>query len=369
VDDYPIRLLTDMLRIYSPSGEEEKISDFLLTEFKRIGFDSRKDDVGNIIGEFGHGSPTVLLCGHMDTIRGNLEVIREKEKVRGRGAVDAKSSLAAMIVGASKAKRVFSGKLLLLGVVDEEARGTGMKHFVQTNELDLDYAVIGEPSNTENIVIGYKGLLDLRLKCKTKTGHSAAPWRYDSAVDKAIEVWSLLKGGFPDSGERESRFHSVTGCLTGITGGDSTNVVPSNCVLTLDIRIPPSLNSSQLLANFRKKIGSYLNDNPNVTIDLEVIDRVEGYLSDSDSPLTRAFSYAVRRIRKKNSLFLKKTGTSDMNTLASKVKIPIIAYGPGDSSLDHTDEEQIRFKDYLDAIDIYVEALKRLAVIHGETSS
>ncbi len=367
MDDYPIKLLTSMLEIRSPSGQEEELSNFLLTELKRVGFNSRKDDVGNVIGEFGEGSPTVLLCGHMDTVPGNLEVVREKGRIRGRGAVDAKSSLAAMIAGASKAKEAFSGKILLLGVVDEEARGTGMKHFVQTNELNMDYAVIGEPSNTENIVIGYKGLLNLRLECKTKTGHSAAPWRYDSAVDKAIEIWSLLKGEFPDVDERESRFHSVTGCLTGITGGDSTNVVPSHCVLTLDVRVPPSLSSSQVLNDFRKRIGSYLNDNPNVATGLEVIDSVEACLTDSDSLLARSFSYAVRRVRKKNPVFLKKTGTSDMNTLASKVKIPMIAYGPGDSSLDHTDKEEIAFKDYLDAIEIYVEALKRLAITHGKS--
>jgi LysW-gamma-L-lysine carboxypeptidase len=369
MDNYPESLLSRMLEIYSPSGHEEELSDFLLAELKKMGFNPSRDHVGNVIAESGQGSPTVLLCGHMDTVPGNLEVKLEKGKILGRGAVDAKSSLAAMVMGASKARDEFPGKIVLLGVVDEEGRGTGMRHFIQSNSFDFDYAVLGEPSNTENIVVGYKGLLTLRLECNTKTGHSAAPWRYHSAIDKGIEIWNLIKAGFLDSGEKGSYFDCVTGCLTGINGGNSINVIPSKCELALDVRIPPRINSNQVLNDFRRKIGSYLNDNPSISIDLEVLDRVEGCLTNSDSILAQSFSWAIRRFRKKNPTFLKKTGTSDMNILASKTRIPMIAYGPGDSRLDHTEDEEVVCKDYLDSIKIHVEALKRLATLHSKSSS
>ncbi len=369
MDDYPENLLRGMLEIYSPSGHEEELSDFLLAELKKMGFNSSRDNVGNVMAESGQGSPTILLCGHMDTVPGKLEVKLEKGKIAGRGAVDAKSSLAAMIIAASIARNEFPGKIVLLGVVDEEGRGTGMRHFVQSDPLDLDYAVIGEPSNTENIVVGYKGLLTLRLQCNTETGHSAAPWRYHSAIDKGIDIWNLIKAGFLDSGEQASFFDGVTGCLTGINGGNSINVIPSKCELALDIRIPPCINSNQVLNDLRKKIGSYLNDNPSVSIDLEVLDHVEGCITNSDSILAQSFSWGIRKFRKKNPTFLKKTGTSDMNILASKTKIPMIAYGPGDSRLDHTEDEEIVCKDYLDSIKIHVEALKRLATLHSKDNS
>jgi len=366
VEDYPTSLLRKMLEVYSPSGQEEELSMFLLAEAKRLDFHSRRDDAGNIVAESGRGSPRVLLCGHMDTVPGNLEVRLEKGKIHGRGAVDAKSSLAAMMVGASKVRREFPGRIVLLAVVDEEGRGTGMKHFIQTTPLSFDYAVIGEPSNTENIVVGYKGLLHLELECSTKTGHSAAPWRSDNAIDKGIEIWNMLKNGFADSVEHGSLFHSVTGCLTGIRGGDSTNVIPSKCTLTLDVRVPPDLASSQVLNDIRKTVGSYLNDNPSVSIDLDIVDQVEGCLMNTDSIIAQSFSWAIRRVRRKNPTFLKKTGTSDMNTLASKANVPMIAYGPGDSRLDHTAEEEIAFEDYLVAIEVYEQALKRLAVLHNK---
>ncbi len=366
MDNYQIRLLKKMLKIYSPSGQEKELSSFLHGELKRLGFNSRRDDVGNVIGESGQGSPSVLLCGHMDTVPGDLSVKTAKEKIRARGAVDAKSSLAAMIGGATEAREDFPGKITVLGVVDEECRGTGIRHFVQKSQMNVDYAVFGEPSNTENIVIGYKGLMHLRLECGTKAGHAAVPWLHDNAVEKSVEIWSLIRSGFAESGE--SPFQSVTGCLTGIAGGNAINVVPSKCTFTIDIRIPPDTSSSSVLRSIRKKIGSYLNDNPNVTIDLDIMDQVEGCLMNPDSVIARSFSWAIRRIRGKSPVFLKKTGTSDMNLLACRTRIPMIAYGPGDSRLDHTDQEEISFKDYLASIEIYEEALKRLAVLHEKTN-
>ena len=366
MDDYPASLLKNMLEIYSPSGQEKELSKFLLGETERLGFHSRIDDVGNVIAESGQGSPAVLLCGHMDTVPGNLETRLVGGKIRGRGAVDAKSSLAAMIVGASKVRNEFPGKILLLAVVDEEGHGTGMKHFMRTNSVNVDYAVFGEPSNTDNIVIGYKGLMNVTLKCTTKTGHSAAPWLSENAIEKAMGIWNLIKAKFGDAVEGKSHFHNVTGTLIRIEGGNSTNVVPSQCELTLDLRVPPDLSCKQVLNELRRTIDSYLNSNRGASMNLSVTDQVEACLMNADSILARSFSWAIRKVRRKNPTFLKKTGTSDMNLLTSAVRIPMIAYGPGDSRLDHTAEEEIEIEDYMAAIQIYETALKRLAVLHSQ---
>ena len=364
VDDYAERLLKNMLEIYSPSGEEWELSKFLLGELEKLGFQSRIDDVGNVIAESGQDSPTVLLCGHMDTVPGNLETRLVGGKISGRGAVDAKSSLAAMIVGASKVRNEFPGRILLLAVVDEEGHGTGMKHFMRTNSLDIDYAVFGEPSNSDNIVIGYKGLMNVTLKCTTKAGHSAAPWLSENAIERAMETWNLMKGRFEDTVEGKSYFHGVTGALIRIEGGSSTNVIPSQCEITLDLRVPPDQSCKQVLNEFRRLIDSYLKSNRGVSMNLHATNQVEACLMNADSTLARSFSWAIRKVRRKNPTFLKKTGTSDMNLLSSAVKIPMIAYGPGDSRLDHTAEEEIEIEDYLAAIQIYESALKQLAALH-----
>jgi len=101
MSDYAVQLLTKMLEIYSPSGKEEEISRFLAEEMEKMGFHVKRDSVGNVIGEIGRGKPVILLCGHMDTVAGYIPVQNRDNKLYGRGAVDAKASLAAMIVATS----------------------------------------------------------------------------------------------------------------------------------------------------------------------------------------------------------------------------------------------------------------------------
>jgi LysW-gamma-L-lysine carboxypeptidase len=59
--------------------------------------------------------------------------------------------------------------------------------------------------------------------------------------------------------------------------------------------------------------------------------------------------------------FKLKTGTSDMNTVGPTWQCPIVAYGPGDSSLDHTPDEHIDVEEYRRAIDVLAQALEILA--------
>lgn len=189
MNDYAVHLLTRLLEIYSPSGREEEISNFLAKEMENLGFRVRKDGVGNVIGEIGRGKPIILLCGHMDTVAGYIPVRVENNKLYGRGAVDAKASLAAMIIASSTlAKEGLSNRVLVAGVVDEEGSSRGIKHIIREG-ISPDYAIFGEPSGIEKITIGYKGSLRLKIMCKTQTGHSSAPWLYENAIEKALEIW------------------------------------------------------------------------------------------------------------------------------------------------------------------------------------
>ena len=56
-----------------------------------------------------------------------------------------------------------------------------------------------------------------------------------------------------------------------------------------------------------------------------------------------------------------KTGTSDMNIVAPVWDCPIAAYGPGDSSLDHTPNEHIPLGEYLGSIEVLTTALSTLS--------
>ena len=364
MNDYPVRLLARMLEIYSPSEKEEEISTFLAEEMENLGFHTWKDDIGNVIGEIGEGKISILLCGHMDTVPGYIPVRVEENRLYGRGAVDAKAPLAAMIVASSLlAKKGLSNKLLVVGVVEEEGTSRGIKHFIRSG-ITPDYAIFGEPSGVENIIIGYKGSLHLRITCKTETGHSAAPWLFDNAVEKAFEIWEMIRKLHLPKEKLESRFYSLTSCLTRINGGEEASTVPSNCDMHLDVRIPPQLTTQEVLDEINKVIEQYQSGNTKVNVEVKVEDLTNPFEIDPRSLVVRAISWSIRRVRHKPATLLRKTGTGDMNMLGRAMQIPIVTYGPGNSHLDHTSNENIDIQEYLDSIQVYQEAILRLVELH-----
>jgi LysW-gamma-L-lysine carboxypeptidase len=55
--------------------------------------------------------------------------------------------------------------------------------------------------------------------------------------------------------------------------------------------------------------------------------------------------------------FKVKSGTSDMNVVGPVWQCPIVAYGPGDSSLDHTPDEHLDLREYHRAIDLLARVI------------
>ncbi|MEM3704268.1 MAG: M20/M25/M40 family metallo-hydrolase, partial [Candidatus Bathyarchaeia archaeon] len=265
---------------------------FIANEMKKLGFRVKIDEVGNVIGEVGNGKPRILLCGHMDTVPGYIPVRLVDGKLYGRGAVDAKSSLAAMILAAhSFAEKVPNGQILVAGVVEEERSSKGVKHLMK-NILSIDYAVFGEPSAAENIIIGYKGCLRLKITCKTQTGHSAAPWLFENSIEKAFEIWKAVKETRFQNEDLRSYFNSVTSCLVGLKGGGSASNVPSKCEALIDIRVPPQLTCLQVYNEINRKVALYQAANPKVVIDVKIAGLTEPFETDKNNKLVRALSFA-----------------------------------------------------------------------------
>ena len=92
--------------------------------------------------------------------------------------------------------------------------------------------------------------------------------------------------------------------------------------------------------------------------------REEPHRGPKDTLLSRAFRVAIRAAGVQPQLTLK-TGTSDMNVVAPLWDCPILAYGPGDSTLDHTPTERLEIAEYLKAVQILRDALERLVEMHG----
>ena len=360
-----IQLLHRMVTLYSPSGREQEIASLLVEEMRSLGFRSWIDEVGNAVGEYGSGEPSFLLCGHMDTVPGELALRLEGNRLYGRGAVDAKPALAAMVCASDALIRQgFSGRLCIVGAIDEEGQGRGVKNLLD-KQLEADYAVFGEPSGVENITIAYKGSLHIRLSVRTKTGHSATSWLYRNAIEEAFDLWRQLQRiHFPEENQ-ESKFYAITTTLTEVRGGGPSSTVPPLCELHADFRLPPSVPPRRLQEEIMRTVESFRSTRSDVAVDVEVEDQCEPYEANKDSFLVRGLAWGVRDVRKKPATLTRKTGTGDMNLLGAALRIPMVTYGAGDSKLDHTVDESIDLDEYLDSIRILEKGIVRTLELHA----
>ena len=368
MSEQAVRFLTNLLGIYSPSGKEADAANYIAVEMKKLGFEVGIDAIGNVIGVVGEGEPVILLCGHMDTVAGLMPLRIEEGKIYARGAVDAKGPLAAMIMAAVAAAKEpgFKGKILVAAVVEEEATSRGVKYLI-TQGITADYAVFGEPSGVENVTIGYKGQIQLSIVFKTETGHASTPWLYDNALEKAYELWEQIKNAssYPSLDPSASPYNAVTACLVKVAGGEATSVVPFDVEMNLDVRVPIQFSTSQVFEQLQKIIKKYQAANPKVVVKATVMDTVEPFEVNKASPLVHVLSSSVRKVLNKPATLLHKTGTGDMNILGKAMNLPIVTYGPGDSHIDHTLDEHIEIKEYLEAIVVYKETLLRLGELHN----
>jgi len=356
--NYAVSFLTQMLKVYSPTGQEEEMTKFLSRRMRRLGFRVRVDEVGNVIGRIGSGSPKILLCGHIDTVPGQIPVQKIGNKIYGRGAIDAKGPMAAMIMAAKACARTDrNGTVVVIGVVGEEGASKGMRHLLK-KRLRADYAIIGEPSGMNKVIIGYRGRAQLKLKCKTIGGHAGAHWLYTNAVEEAYQIWLVIKNTQFKWQKEGGRFYSVSMCPTQLKGGEFSNVVPSYCEMTIDVRVPPPLKCADVIREIRRTTNAYENENLEFTIEVE--DRMEPFEADKNSALTRKLKEAIREEKIRPVKLIRKTGASDMNFVGAYMKIPVVAYGPGNSQVEHTTEEYIDIQEYLTSIKVLRKTLEKL---------
>jgi [amino group carrier protein]-lysine/ornithine hydrolase len=360
LDEYPVKLLHRMLETYSPSGYEEPLARLVKTELDSLGFSSKIDETGNVIGQAGNSGPEILLCGHMDTVPGEIPVRLEDDILYGRGAVDAKSSLAALIIGASRALADKTPiRVRIACVVEEETSSRGFTAIVKQGALPR-FAIFGEPSGAANVIIGYKGRIQLRVKCMTDGGHSASPWLSQNSAEQAFAFWQTLRESLLDN-DAASKFNSVTGSLTKVATSGPENSIPSETVITIDIRLPPESDPNQIVNRIESLGESYSDQNPGVRLTARAQEKSQPYLADPRSKLVIACRNAIRSITGEVPGLVRKTGTSDMNLLPRETTA--IAYGPGDSRLDHTEKERVNVSEYLKSIKVCTETLKLIPTL------
>ncbi len=361
---YAVELLKKSLEQYTPSRSEASLANMIKDKcVNELGFEQVNiDNVGNVIATKGNGEPRILLCGHMDTVPGQIPVRIEDGFVYGRGASDAKGPLIAMLLAASEFPKQ-RGTIIFAGVVDEEGNATGVKQLVKSG-LSADYAIFGEPSGIDNITIAYKGRLEIRLTCDVRTSaHASAPWLAKNSIEEIYDFWNAVKCEIDRVQIKNNGADSISCSLTEISGGSSHNVTPQKCKITIDIRIPTFTRCEEVLSILDKVIFNVASTK-GVRATYRIEDKTEPFEADYASPLVRALSLSILDVRRKRPILLRKTGTGDMNILGNAFNIPVITFGPGDPHSSHTSNERLSIKEYVSSIDVFNRALFHMSRLH-----
>ena len=356
-------MLEKALRLYTPSLNERAMAEFLADKCDDLGFeDINIDEVGNILAKKGSGSPKILLCGHMDVVPGKVKVRKEGDSLYGRGASDAKAPLMAMLFAAASIQNN-NGTIIFVGAVDEEGNATGIKNLVKKN-MDIDYAIFGEPSGIKQVTIAYKGRLAINLRITVDdSAHASAPWLSKNAIEESMIFTSELKKGLETGQDEKSKGMILTATLTEINGGTSHNVTPKECQATMDIRIPVDMNCKSV----EQKIATLVNDiakRREVEAFYSILDETEPFEAPHDSPLVRAFTLGIMEIEHARPSLIRKTGTGDMNVIGNQWDIPVVTYGPGNPHEAHTIDEKVSIDEYLRGIEILKKTLAHLKRLH-----
>lgn len=377
-------LLQDFIRLPSLSGQEGLMAERVERALHEVGFtEVWSDRVGNVIGHFGPNSgPRLFLEGHMDTVgvgvtanwkRDPYAAIVEDGVLYGRGAMDMKGPLAAMIYGAKKvidSGPRLAGDLYVVAVVQEEPmEGTALRVLVEEEGLRPDFVVLGEPSNLQ-IKRGHRGRTELEVSVQGRSCHASSPKLGENAIYGAARIIfglellaaQLYNDSFLGPGSLAvTRIESVAG---------SKNVIPDMCRFIIDRRLTVGETEKMALTQVqniidREKLSA------TVVVPEFCVASYKGYemrgreyypawVISEDHPLIEATVQAVQRELDTRPQVGRWDFSTDGVYSMGAMGIPTVGFGPGEEKYAHTVEERIRLADLFSAARVYAHLASEL---------
>ena len=338
------QLLIDLVSIPSPSHHEKQAVEHLVNWMRAYGYDQAfVDDAGNAVGIIGSGTRDVMLLGHIDTFGGFPDVRVDARTLYGRGSVDAKSPLCAFAIAACRARLTDDVRVIVVGAVEEESSSSkGARHIRSIYQPQM--CIIGEPSQWDRITLGYKGRLLIRWRYHGALSHSAGSAL--SIPEIAVDNWlDLVDYTKKFNGNKEMLFSKLDIALQEINSGQDGAYGWAD--MLIGFRLPPNFDVDALQIDLRHQM----------TADIEFYGYEPAYAAPRTTNLSRYFRRAIRK-NGGSPRFVYKTGTSDMNIVAPHWSgCEFLAYGAGDSALDHTPDEHVDLDEWLRSVDILTDVL------------
>lgn len=347
MDKTDVSTLIGLVEQYSPSGQEKPAVDWLVTRMAALGFTKAfRDEAGNAVGVMGSGPKQVVLLGHIDTVPGEIPVRVEVGTLYGRGSVDAKGPLACFTDAVAGVGVVDGWQFVVIGAVEEERDSDGAQYVASA--YHPQFAIIGEPNRWDRVALGYKGSAWVSISVHRALAHTAG--RQESACEAAVAVWQVMQA-WADAFNvgRAKAFDQLLLTLRGMeSGGDGFDEWAR---LRIGARLPLDLPPSAWYAQVDELAAGAEVEKLGFSL--------PAFQCEKNTPLVRAFLTGIRAAGGAPS-FVYKTGTADLNVVGPVWQCPALVYGPGDSALDHTPNENISLEEYGKAVIVLKAALNSI---------
>ncbi len=275
----------------------------------------------------------VLLCGHLDTVpaAGNLphriDVVEGEERLVGLGSCDMKGGVAVALALAVRVSEPVRDVTYVFYEAEEIAeKHNGLRRLATDHPhlLAGDFAILMEPSNA-GVEAGCQGTLRVLVRTTGRRSHSARSWLGVNAIHGAAPILARLAAYEParviiDGLEYREGLNAVA-----IAGGVAGNVIPDQCVVTVNFRFAPARSVEQAIEHVTDLFSDF---------EVEIVDAAPGALPGLGHPAARAFLAASGDEPRP------KFGWTDVARFSS-LGIPAVNFGPGDPGLAHTREEYV----------------------------
>ena len=323
-------LTAALVDVYSESGHEGELADGVETALSRLDHLQVDRNGDAVVARTSWGrDERVVLAGHLDTVppADNLPSVRDGDTLRGLGSADMKGGVAVML---RLAATVLSSErditYVFYDAEEVEAERNGLLRLTrqQPDWLAGDFAVLLEP--TDAIVEGgCQGTMRVDVRVPGVRAHSARSWMGTNAVHEAGHVLDRLRA-------YEARRPVVDGLefreglnAVGIRGGVAGNVVPGECVVTVNFRFAPDRSLAEAEDHVREVFEGY---------EVTVTDGAPGARPGLQDPAAVAFTSAIGGTPRA------KYGWTDVAQFA-QLGVPAVNYGPGDPNAAHTAGEWV----------------------------
>jgi acetylornithine deacetylase len=341
-------LLQELVSIPSVTGDELAICSFLATRLREQGLDVEVSDRNLACRVRGKApGPVLLLSSHTDVVppgegwtRAPFEPHRDGFRLVGRGANDAKASVASMAVAmqALADDPPERGEVVFAATCEEERGRKGLEAFLPSLGR-IDAALVGEPTSLEP-AIAQIGLLVLELVARGKAGHAARPASAINAISIAaadVERLHALRWE-----PQNAWVGPMTLQVTQIAGGHAHNLIPGECTMVVDVRTIPEIPPSDVVARVR------------ATVQSEVRVRSER-LAPVHTPHGAAILEAILSVRPE----ARPHGSPTVSDWAHLRGIPAVKIGPGESEVSHTADEWVDLRQVDEAPHLYERIARR----------